>query len=214
MGRFSTPERTPPEFAATAGNQQRRTACLQRVQAVQREIGELCRTVGLSDAEEATVDAFERAVELARERCAAGERLAEEIQRQEAFCAEAERHAQTERAALEQASADERAAMARWLAWFQTHGVMRLCPARRRFSAPAWMRRMRLASALAKRRDRRRWRRIAAAAGCVRSLLSRPFTPGMMIYVPPRRRGTRWICVVRPIGCATSGDAWKSRFRP
>ena len=60
---------------------------MQRVQAVQREIGELCRTVGLSDAEEATVDAFERAVELARERCAAGERLAEEIQRQEAFCA-------------------------------------------------------------------------------------------------------------------------------
>lgn len=113
-----------PEFAATAERlQQRRTACLQRVQAVQREIGELCRTVGLSDAEEATVDAFERAVELARERCAAGERLAEEIQRQEAFCAEAERHAQTERAALEQASADERAAMARWLAWFQTHGV-------------------------------------------------------------------------------------------
>ena len=100
-----------PEFAATAERlQQRRTACLQRVQAVQREIGELCRTVGLSDAEEATVDAFERAVELARERCAAGERLAEEIQRQEAFCAEAERHAQTERAALEQASADERAA--------------------------------------------------------------------------------------------------------
>lgn len=98
-----------PEFAATAERlQQRRTACLQRVQAVQREIGELCRTVGLSDAEEATVDAFERAVELARERCAAGERLAEEIQRQEAFCAEAERHAQTERAALEQASADER----------------------------------------------------------------------------------------------------------
>lgn len=113
MGRFPRRKERRPEFAATAERlQQRRTACLQRVQAVQREIGELCRTVGLSDAEEATVDAFERAVELARERCAAGERLAEEIQRQEAFCAEAERHAQTERAALEQASADERAAMA------------------------------------------------------------------------------------------------------
>ena len=140
-----------PEFAATAERlQQRRTACLQRVQAVQREIGELCRTVGLSDAEEATVDAFERAVELARERCAAGERLAEEIQRQEAFCAEAERHAQTERAALEQASADERAAMARWLAWFQTHGVDAPLPGEAAvFCARVDSARMRLASALA-----------------------------------------------------------------
>ena len=170
-----------PEFAATAERlQQRRTACLQRVQAVQREIGELCRTVGLSDAEEATVDAFERAVELARERCAAGERLAEEIQRQEAFCAEAERHAQTERAALEQASADERAAMGRWLAWFQTHGVGAPLPGEAAvFCARVDSARMRLASALAKRRELAALEADRAALPeCVRSLLSEAFYSG------------------------------------
>ncbi|MFR4118318.1 MAG: AAA family ATPase [Bilophila wadsworthia] len=170
-----------PEFAATAERlQQRRTACLQRVQAVLREIGELCRTVGLSDAEEATVDAFERAVELARERCAAGERLAEEIQRQEAFCAEAERHAQTERAALEQASADERAAMARWLAWFQTYGVDAPLPGEAAvFCARVDSARMRLASALAKRRELAALEADRAALPeCVRSLLSEAFYSG------------------------------------
>ena len=153
---------------------------MQRVQAVQREIGELCRTVGLSDAEEATVDAFERAVELARERCAAGERLAEEIQRQEAFCAEAERHAQTERAALEQASADERAAMARWLAWFQTHGVDAPLPGEAAvFCARVDSARMRLASALAKRRELAALEADRAALPeCVRSLLSEAFYSG------------------------------------
>lgn len=170
-----------PEFTATAERlQQRRTACLQRVQAVQREIGELCRTVGLSDAEDATVDAFERAVELARERCAAGERLAEEIQRQEAVCAEAERHAQTERAALEQASADERAAMARWLAWFQTHGVDAPLPGEAAvFCARVDSARMRLASALAKRRELAALEADRAALPeCVRSLLSEAFYSG------------------------------------
>ena len=153
---------------------------MQRVQAVQREIGELCRTVGLSDAEEATVDAFERAVELARERCAAGERLAEEIQRQEAFCAEAERHAQTERAALEQASADERAAMARWLAWFQTYGVDAPLPGEAAvFCARVDSARMRLASALAKRRELAALEADRAALPeCVRSLLSEAFYSG------------------------------------
>ena len=170
-----------PEFTATAERlQQRRTACLQRVQAVQREIGELCRTVGLSDAEEATVDAFERAVELARERCAAGERLAEEIQRQEAVCAEAERHAQTERAALEQASADERAAMARWSAWFQTHGADAPLPGEAAvFCARVDSARMRLASAQAKRRELAALEADRAALPeCVRSLLSEAFYSG------------------------------------
>ena len=93
---------------------------------------------------------------------------------------------------------------------------MRLCPARRRFSAPAWtapgcgLPRLKPSAG-----NWRRWRRIAPPCRSACALcFPRPFTPGMMIYVPPRRRGTRWICVVRPIGCATSGDAWKSRFRP
>lgn len=115
---------------------------------------------------EATVDAFERAVELARERCAAGERLAEEIQRQEAgLQPKAERHAQTERAALEQASADERAAMARWSAWFQTHGADAPLPGEAAvFCARVDSARMRLASAQAKRRE------LAGAGGGSRRL--------------------------------------------
>lgn len=170
-----------PEFAAAAERlQQKRSACLQRVQAVRKEIGELCRTVGLPDAEEVTVDAFERAVEQAREQCAAGERLAEEIQRQETLYAETGRRAQAERAALAQASDDGRAAMTRWRAWFEPYGVEAPLPAEAAvFCARVESARMRFASAQARRReaaaldaDR------AALPECVRSLLPEAFYSG------------------------------------
>ncbi len=170
-----------PEFAATAerlGIQ--RSACLQRVQAVRQEIGELCRAAGLPDAEEATVEAFERAVEQARERCAAGERLAEEIRRQEAVCAETGRRAQTERAALEQASEDGREAMARWRAWFQPHGVDAPLPGEAAvFCARVDSARMRFASAQARRRELEALESdCSALPECVRSLLPEAFCSG------------------------------------
>lgn len=170
-----------PEFAAAAERlRQRRSACVQGVQAMRKEIGELCRTVGLPDAEEATVDAFERAVERAREQCAAGERLAEELQRQETLCAETERRAQAERAALMQALDDGRAAMARWLAWFEPYGVEAPLPAEAAvFCARVESARMRFASAQARRRE------VAALEAdravlpeCVRSLLPEAFYSG------------------------------------
>lgn len=106
--------------------------------------------------------------------------------------------------------------MARWLAWFQTHGVDAPLPGEAAvFCARVDSARMRLASALAKRRELAALEADRAALPeCVRSLLSEAFYSGDDDIRPPRRRGTRWICVVRPIGCATSGDAWKSRFRP
>ena len=69
---------------------------------------------------------------------------------------------------------DERAAMARWSAWFQTHGWMRLCPARRRFSAPAWtapgcgLPRLKPSAG-----NWRRWRRIAPPCRSVCALAFR-----------------------------------------
>lgn len=169
------------DFAAAAERlRQRRSACLQRVQAVRQEIGELCRSAGLPDAEEATVDAFERAVEQAREQCAAGERLAEEVRRQESLCAEAERQAQTERAALAQASDDERAATARWLAWFRPYGMDAPSPGEAAvFCARVDSARMRFASAQARRRDVAALEaERAALPECVHSLLPEAFYSG------------------------------------
>lgn len=187
MGRVSAPERTPTGIYSHGGAASAAADSLFAAGAG-RATGRSGNCAGRSAfpmRKEATVDAFERAVELARERCAAGERLAEEIQRQEAVCAEAERHAQTERAALEQASADERAAMARWSAWFQTHGAG--CAFARRgggFLRPRGQRpdAACLGSSQAPG--------IGGAGGGSRRLarsvcalcFSRPFTPGMMTY--------------------------------
>lgn len=147
---------------------------------MQRETGELYRTVGPSDAEEAAVDAFKCVVELAQERCATGEHLAEEIQRQGMFCAEAGRHVQTERAASEQASTNGRAAVTRWLAWLQTHGVDAPLPGEATaFRAHVDSARMRLASALTKRRELTALEADRAALPkCVRSLPSEALCSG------------------------------------
>ncbi|MFR8053931.1 MAG: hypothetical protein ACLU6O_04165 [Bilophila wadsworthia] len=81
---------------------------------------------------------------------------------------------------MEQASADERAAMARWLAWFQTHGVDAPLPGEAAvFCARVDSARMRLASALAKRRELAALEADRAALPeCVRSLLSEAFYSG------------------------------------
>ncbi len=158
--------------------EQRRDGCVRRLDAERRDAAALCRALGLADAKDATLDALEAETERELAGCAAGERLAEDIRRQERICAEAERTARAAHDALAQATEDGLAAGDQWLAWFRAHGVEAPAPEQAAgYGARVDSARMRLVAAQARRREREELEARCAALIARAQALPETFAP-------------------------------------